>query len=188
MSMAKLKTQRAAKEYECEACREQILRGESYISYKVGFRSRYVHRRHDLPGCRPKPSERESSLVADCYAAQEDFEAGTYESVDDIESAMQEVAERFREVAQQYDDASTDENGTEWNVEAAERRDIVEAAADELDGWSPSGDSPDEARCAEHTDEETAPDDCEDCTSEREAALAEILEDATGTVNGVELP
>ena len=135
MSIARTKTTKAAKEYSCEKCREPILKGESYISYKVGFRSRFVHRRHDLPGCRPRSSELESSMLSGAYAAIESAEdalsAGGFESPEDIASVMEEAAEGLREVAQQYSDAADSMGGA--GEEMQERAEMIEAAADSFE-------------------------------------------------------
>lgn len=200
MSLAKTKTTKAAKEYTCEKCREAILKGESYISYKVGFRSRYVHRRHDLPGCRPRPSERESSKLADVYAAQEsaqdalDSLDSNNASIEELESIRDEFAQAIRDVAEEYSEASTDDNGTVFNVDAEDRAYTLESAADEIENVDLESSRSDCQNCDgtgryDQADREDGGADCDECEGsgsidDVESAIS-TLRDA---VDSVELP
>ena len=72
MSLAKLNhIKRVRKPGKCEKCGVEIKVGDPAVRYAVGFRGATRTRcaKHE---CLPKPSERESSLVADLYAAQEE--------------------------------------------------------------------------------------------------------------------
>lgn len=189
------KSMKPAGPCERRGCEVVIEKGMPYLWYKVGFRSKHKHVRCvDHP---PRPSERESSNLASAYAAVEDFEdqIGGLETVDDIQSALEEVAEAFRELASEYEEASTDDNGTVFNTVAEERAEALESAADEIDGWYPDEDEP--AKCEKHEGEEDdlpkigepLPEDepeCPDCEARRQEWIEGIRESATSAVNDVD--
>lgn len=152
MSLARVKQTKAAKDYVCEKCDEPIKKGDQYLSYKVGFRSRYVHRRH--VGCRPRPSELESSMLAEAYAAIEGAEdaIGDAESVEDVVEAVHSAAEGFDSVAQQYEDAY--EQVPNYDLE--ERANQLRDAQGEIESWEPEHDG----ECAECTEGSV---DCDEC-------------------------
>lgn len=190
MSLARItQVTRAMKDQGvCEAadCGTEIKKGDSYLWYKVGFRSRHKHVRCvDHP---PRPSERESSLVASVYGAQEDFadQVGSLDTADDIREAVQVVAEAAREVAGEYEAAMYDQNGNVWNTEAEERYNTLEAAADDLDSWQPDEDEP--TPCAEHEDGEEIVEGCDDCSTNVEEWLETTRTSASEAVDGIELP
>lgn len=164
-------------------CEKVLVKGDPYLWFKVGFRSRYKHVR--CVDHFPRASERESSMVASVLAAQEDFadQIGSLESVDDIRSAIEAVAEAAREVASEYETASTDQNGTVWNTDAEERYNTLESAADELDSWQPDEDEPTE--CDEHNE---ITEGCDDCASNVEEWLEALRTSASDAVDGMELP
>lgn len=142
MSQARVKTvMRAQKDQgACEKCRTPLPKGSPYRWFKVGFRSRYKHRRCMSPACAPRPSELESSKLADVYSAQEDAEANIDAAgdVEDVKVAVQEFVDRVNEVAEEYREAATNPNtGSVFNPEAEERADNLESAASDLDGWEP---------------------------------------------------
>lgn len=131
MSIARVYSHPSRKEYTCEKCRQPIPKGDTYLSYKVGFRSRYTHRRH--VGCRPRNSELESSMLSEAYAAVEGAEdaISSAEVAEDFTAALEEAASGIREVAEQYREAAEAMGGAGYENE--ERADALESAADELE-------------------------------------------------------
>lgn len=131
MSIARVYSHPSRKEYTCEKCRQPIPKGDTYLSYKVGFRSGYTHRRH--VGCRPRNSELESSMLSEAYAAVEGAEdaISSAEVAEDFTAALEEAASGIREVAEQYREAAEAMGGAGYENE--ERADALESAADELE-------------------------------------------------------
>jgi len=140
MSLAKVnRIGKVRKATACEKCGDAINVGDPAVKFAVGFRGR-TRVRCSKSACFPKPSERESSLVADVYAAQEDADVEGAESLDDLHEIRDAVAEAAREVASQYEDSEMFEK----NYDLQERADTLNNAADELDQWEPSEDEPSE--------------------------------------------
>lgn len=182
----------------CEKCRTELPKGSAYRHFKVGFRSRYKHVRCMSDACTPRASELESSKIAAVYAAQEDAgdaldaldETATAE---DIEEIVRAVAEACREVASEYEEASTDDNGTVWNTDAEERAGTLNDAADTLDDFDSDHTTDCEACSGAGTTNEGQPDDteeeCDDCGGEGTVFDAEAAVDAArDAINEVELP
>jgi hypothetical protein len=121
---------------KCEKCGTELPKGSPYLWYKVGFRSRHKHVRCTEAACFPKDSERESSLLSSVYAAKEAAEE-TIQSADnaeDMQQALTDYAEAIREVADQYEEAMTDDQGNVFNTTAEERYENLTSAADEIEG------------------------------------------------------
>ncbi len=138
MSLAKVShIGRVRKPGTCEKCGDAINVGDPAVKFAVGFRAR-PRTRCTKPECFPKPSERESSLVSDVYAAQEDADLSSAESLDDLHEVRDAVAEACREVAGQYEDSEMFEK----NYDLQERAEVLNSAADELDNWEPADDEP----------------------------------------------
>jgi hypothetical protein len=138
MSIAKItRVQKAAKDQgECGRCGKPLPKGSAYRWFTVGFRSTFKQRRCMDIACDPKSSELESSKLAGIYALQEGFDVSTYTTIDDIKTAVQEVADGVREIADEYTEASINPNtGDVFNTDAEERAQILEGAADELDNF-----------------------------------------------------
>jgi hypothetical protein len=136
MSIARVTTvQKSRKPGKCEKCGIDLPVGSTYRHFKVGFRSRHVHKRCMASACSPKTSELESSMLSDVYAAMEDAEdqAGSVESVEDAQEILQVLADAIREVASAYEEASTNDDGVVFNTEAEERQQVLESAADDLE-------------------------------------------------------
>lgn len=207
MSIARIKTQKAAKPYTCDKCGTGIKPKDEYRSYKVGFRSRHVNRRCMKAECTPRSSELESSKLADVYAAIEDAEDQIVDgiTVGDAESVLEELGSRIREVAEEYREASTDDNGTVFNTDAEERADALESVADEVSSYSCEPLDEGEEECTncggtgeveneddlEHSDDEPPMEDCSECGGtgkvDSEDPLANV-EDIKEFINGLELP
>jgi hypothetical protein len=140
MSLAKVnRIGHVRKPGTCEKCGLEIKKGDPAVRFSVGFRGA-TRTRCTKSTCFPKPSERESSLVADVYAAQEEADVEGAESLDDLHEVRDAVAEAAREVAGQYEDHPMFES----NYDFQERADMLNNAADELDQWEPAEDEPNE--------------------------------------------
>lgn len=191
MSLAKLHTvQKAAKDQgTCDKCKKELPKGSAYIWYVVGFRSKNKRRRCTDSACAPRPSERESSLLADVMSSVEDFDAQMdhCESLEDITSAVQEVAGVMQEVATSYREAGTNPEGVEWNTDFIERADRLDEAADALNEWQPDNETP--PGCEQHetnVQDDDTDETCDECADELDAWLTEVKESAQDAVNSVE--
>ena len=147
MSIAKVEyTKKARKDQgKCEKCGTPLPVGSAYRYFYVGFRSNWKHVRCMAAACAPKQSELESSKLAQVYAAMEDFEENLdgYSDWDEIQSGLADLAQSVRDVAEEYREASEDENGNVFNTMAEERAEALDSAADEFEDI----DVEDEAEC-----------------------------------------
>lgn len=138
----------------CEVCGKPIEAGAAYKWCKPrSHRGAVGYKRKRHEACRSwRPSELTSSpALSTLYAAQEtagdDLEAWDRESLDDLRSIIEALAEGVREAASVYEEgASNIEDGfghaTSTSEELAEKAealnsaaDDVEGAADELEEW-----------------------------------------------------
>jgi hypothetical protein len=192
MSVQKIETVKASRKDQgkCSKCGDALPAGTGYLYWYPGFRSKYKIVRCLKSECFPRPSERETSKSATILAAQEAFHdsIGGQDSPDDIEAAVQEVADAVREVADEYQEALDQwENG---NEQLQEKVDTYESSASEIEGWSWDGASePD--HCDEHGSrsdwEQDEIDACKDCQEKREEWLEECRDAAREVVDNVEL-
>jgi len=138
MSLAKVnQIGRVRKPGKCEKCGLEIKVGDPAVRFAVGFRAR-PRTRCTKTECFPRPSERESSLVADVYAAQEEVDLSTAASLEDLETARDDVVSATQEVAGQYEDSEMYDK----NPDLQERAEMLNTAADELEGWEPEEEEP----------------------------------------------
>lgn len=188
MSIARItKVQKSLKPGTCEKCKADLPKGSGYLWFKVGFRSRTKRVRCLEPACYPKDSERESSLLAEVYAARESAEESlaSASDADEMKDIVNEYAEAVREVASQYEEAMTDDQGNVFNTTAEERyealtqaADDIESAADDIDDekidcTACEGDGTVQCETCEGEGSllpngETDPVDCEDCAGSGE--------------------
>lgn len=141
MSIAKITTvKRSMKPNTCGKCGIDLPKGSAYLWWSPGFRSRVKKVRCLNRDCYPKDSERESSLLADVYAAREHAEDRIYncDDAEEMQEIVNDYAEAIREVAGQYEEAMTDDNGNVWNTMAEERYEALESAADEVESAADS--------------------------------------------------
>jgi phage FluMu protein Com len=188
MSVARVQTSKFAARkgatLRCGKCGKQIAKGEGYLWFKVGFRSRYKQVRCQTVGCYPTASERESSKMAGVYAAQESAAASIAEAalgddpasfVDDLRSTLESAADDWRSVAEEYRDAAEAMGSYGAGANMDETANSIEYAADELGNWSPDEDEP--TPCDEH-DEYTP--GCEGC-EELAVGWADDVRDSAST-------
>lgn len=169
--MARIYTQRTRKQRTCGRCGDTIHIGEVYRSAAPGFRGNTLIRCMK-PGCSFRQSELTTSNLSEAYAAQEDAE-GELETIvpedvapEDLEGEIQPIldacAERIREVASQYREASESwAGGNQPNEEWEEKADELESAADEIEQFDveefdPDGDEPKEEWVTRIVDEATS--------------------------------
>lgn len=140
MSLAKINLiKKVRKSTACEKCGDPINVGQPAVKFAVGFRGR-TQVRCSKSACFPKPSERESSLVSSVYAAQEEADLSTADSLEDLTQVRDDVANATREVAGEYEDSEMFEK----NYDLQERADTLNSAADALDEWEPAEEEPSE--------------------------------------------
>lgn len=216
MSLARVTTiNKSAKPYECEKCHAPLPAGSAYRWYKVGFRARYRHIRCMAIPCTPRASELEGSKLSEVYSAQEDALAslddlGEGTTADEITEVVTALGEAIQAVADEYAEASTDDNGTVFNTTAEERGEALSSAADDLSNFA-AGDAEEDCTdcggtgnpecevcggygevgtktCAEcagdgHTDEE-----CETCSGTGQVFDVEAaVEEAREAISGIEV-
>lgn len=184
----------------CEKCREELPVGSAYLYFYVGFRSNYKRVRCMKTECFPTRGERESSLLGEVYDAQDNAEKTIQEaeSWDDIKLALDEVAEACRNVASQYEEASTDENGNTFNQDAADRAEILERAADDIEDIDKEDVTMECETCSgkgsievpDPGDSEfTNDEECSECDGDGTVVdLDTMRDDAISDMTGVELP
>lgn len=210
MSQARIYQQRFAarkgKTISCEKCKDPIPKGATYRSFQVGFRSRYTHVRCMKASCTPRPSELESSMLAEVYSAQEGAQdeltalenGDPGEDASDIKSVVESCGEGIRGVADQYREAAEAMGSAGEGSDNEERADTLETAADELEGWDPDDDEPDFDGCANEKHEAMGPvpedvlergsADCDECGTIRSEWWMAQIDAAREMVDGIELP
>jgi hypothetical protein len=183
MSLAKVHhVQRVRKVWTCGKCGDEIKVGQPAVKFAVGFRG-HTQVRCSKPACFPKPSERESSLVSSAYAAQEDADLDGAASLEDLEQIRDDVASAVREVASEYEYSEMFEK----NYDLQERADMLNSAADDLEGWAPEDDEPQE----DDADSDTwtiAGTEYSDFDEAHEAWLSEARDSLNDAIDGMELP
>lgn len=192
MSVQKIETVKASRKDQgkCSKCGVELPAGTGYLYWSPGFRSRSKIVRCLKSECFPRPSERETSKAVTILAAQESFEdnVGSLDSPDDIEAAVQEVAEAVREVCDEYQSALD-----EWpngNEQIQEKVDHYEDQASEIESWSWDGNT-DYDLCEEHVGrEDEVPEEeiqqCGVCQQLRDEWLEECRNAAREAVQNVE--
>lgn len=130
-----IEVNKSMKPLTCGRCQADLPKGSAYRHATPGFRGTRLVRCMEFD-CRFRQSELTTSKMVDVYAAQEDATdavegwAGS-EGTDELESILQECADRAREVAQEYADAA-DAMG-EAGAEMQERADEIESWCDALE-------------------------------------------------------
>lgn len=184
----------------CGNCRDEILPGTPYRWYTVGFRGSPQFRCMKST-CTPKPSQLESSQVADVMAAMEDAET----EIDSLEGAdareveanaqdiLQRVQEAIDEVADAYEEADEAMGGNQA-TEAYQRAETLRgndlgsfslSASDPEgcgDDWKSNDDDADEP------DHDEPEDGCAECDSKVQDWLEECRDEVRSALEEVELP
>lgn len=175
MSLAKVyRVEKSRKSFVCGKCGDTIEVGQPNVSFAVGFRGR-SQRRCGKPACYPSSSERESSLVASVYAAQEDFDVNTCDDLEDLTSAVQDVIDAANECASEYENSEMFER----NEDLQERYDLLTEAASQLEMWADN--LVDEPQSDEYSADAHF-------RKDHDEWIQEAREAATSAVNEMELP
>lgn len=172
----------------CGHCHETIPKGAGYHWTKPRYGSRKV--RCLKPACAFKPSDLSSAKSAVIHDAIDDArdQIQSAESHDDIQSILQSVADTAREIGQEYQDASDAWAGGNGHPDFQEKADQCESFADELEGWSFSGEADEETIRAEAADGKEERDGTADLEDEAwQAVLDEMRNEAEGVLDGFEL-
>lgn len=193
MSIAKLHTVGKARKPQgkCRKCETEINPGDGYRYWMPYFRSSTKYVVCLKSECTPPYSELESGKAATIYAAQESFEASIdgLSEKDEIEAAVEEVANAVEEVREEYQTAADAwEHG---NEQLQEKADHYESQYDEIRDWQFEG-ADEWDMCQDHEDADADRDDdavaeCEACQLSKEEWLEEIREEAKDKVNSIEI-
>jgi hypothetical protein len=130
-------------------CGRLIATGETYYIFSFRYGGKHFRCKDHYP----KRSELTQSRMSEVYAAIEDFEATSaagFETVADVVSAVEEVANTSREVVDAYREAAEHFGGQGEN---AERADELEGWVDQLESFSPEELEEIEFNEEEHEDE-----------------------------------
>jgi hypothetical protein len=193
MSIAKVHTiEKSRKDQgECGKCGKPLPAGTGYRYWMPYFRSNTKRVRCLDAACTPPYSELESGKAATIYAAQEAFEENVkgLDTKDDIEAAVQEVADAVSEVAEEYRSAL---DAWEYgNEQLEEKADHYESQHSEIESWEFDG-AEEWDRCEDHEEADADRDSesveaCDDCQLSKEEWLEEIRDAAREQVNELEI-
>lgn len=188
--------EKSRKPVKCGRCGDTVPAGGSYRSIKPRYGGKQIRCMKSSCGFRPTDlssakSARIEEVIEDATVALD--VAGSY---DEIRAILQEVADVAREVADEYQEASDNWAGGNGHEEFQEKADTCGSFADDLEGWSPSGEQDEDAV------RETAKEDCdrgaeseeeynarleEEQDEAWETALQEMRDEALGVLEGFSL-
>lgn len=144
----RVKSTRGRPEFPCRSCNEPIKAGEAFFTWKKRYGgTSYLHVSHGYP----KPSMLSNRKTAVIEDAIQDFPTSA-ESIEDIQSAMQEIASIAQEVGSEYEDSADNmPESLQQGYQAEAMREVgqeLESWAGEVESWEPATDEPteDEAR------------------------------------------
>jgi hypothetical protein len=142
----------------CRVCGHEILPGESYRYFEPRYGPAVVY----CADHHPRRSHMTTSKLGAIYDAQDDFSAAEYETVEDLQSALADIATVAEEVANEYEESiSNMPEGLQEGPTAEEMRekiDILQAYAQELESFEPDVEEFDEDQSREDAEEEIASD------------------------------
>ena len=167
---------------KCGKCGVEIVKGvDRRRTFAVGFRG-FEQTRCMNPSCTPSMSELESSAVASVYAAQESVDLESCQSLEDLETALGEIADSCDEVADEYESNEM----YEINYDLQERAEAVRGAGDELRNWIFDG--ADEPQPEDFMDEDDEERDDEAYQNALDEWLTEARESAQSAIDNMDLP
>lgn len=157
----RVKSTRGRPEFPCRGCSEPIKPGEAFFTWKKRYGgTSYYHVSHGYP----KPSmlsNRKTAVIEDAIG---DFPQSA-DSIEDIQSAMQAIAETAREVGGEYEESADNmPESLQQGYQAEAMREVaqeLETWADEVEGWEPEEEEPDEDAAREALEAETSEDELE---------------------------
>lgn len=128
--------EKSRKSHKCGNCGDTIKVGEPYRWTKPRYGGKKV--RCVKPSCKFRQSDLSGAKTAVIYDAIEDAQKviETAESHEEIQAALQGVAEVARDVGSEYEDANSSwAGGSTSNPEFEEKAEACNSFADELEGW-----------------------------------------------------
>lgn len=165
--------------YKCGKCGDEITPGTEYLFWLPYFRSNAKSVRCTKPACYPRPSERESSLMAEVLiameAAEDTFAHAPTGDIDSIRQALDDVGEACQSVALQYREAAEHFGGYGENAERADELEYVDMS------WDPSAEEPD--GCDEHPDGHE--EGCDDCVDKVDEWWSDVIAEAQSKLEEV---
>ena len=191
MSVARVHYVKAARKEQgkCGKCGDDLPKGQPYRWYSVGFRSHYASKRCMKSTCSPRQSELESSKLSSVYSAQEGAEDelaalrnGEPQDQQAVQDVMTGFAEAVRETADEYREADEAIGGGGTGTISEERADLLNEAADELDGFSPQADPEQFEACEDAEDEDHDSDTCEACRESKANVWSELIDEAESAI------
>lgn len=166
----------------CGKCGDPIRKGiDRRITFAVGFRG-FEQTRCLKPACYPKTSELESSAVSSVYAAMEGIDLDSCSTLEELEDAVQQVADACEEVASEYQSNEM----FEINEDLQERAQTIEDAGESLSDWA-SG-LEDEPQEDDFTDGDNDEDNAVAYQEAHDTWLDAAREAAQEAIDGMELP
>lgn len=177
MSQAKVhRAAKARKKWTCGKCGVEVQVGEPVLSFSVGYRGR-EQRRCDKRECYPTRSERESSMVAPVYDAIDETDWTSIDNLEDLQGALNDIADTMREVAGEYENSEMFEK----NEDLQERASLLNDAADTLESWEPNETEP-------NAEDPETWDEYADFDTAHEAWLQQARDEAQQTADEAETP
>lgn len=137
--------QNSRKPVTCSHCHTTLPPGSTYRWIKPRYGSKHI--RCTKPECQFKPTDLSMSKTARIEEAIDDARTDIYiaSSHDELQTVLQSVADVAREVADEYQEASDNWAGGNGHEEFQEKADMCNSFADELEGWSCSGEEDEDA-------------------------------------------
>lgn len=126
----------------CTRCGQPIEYGQPYKWFKMK-QARGGIKKSYHPDCEIKMADRSTSRLVPIWEAQQAFDTGSCDTVDELRAALEELAQVVRDVEQEYRESVENmEAGfghrTYQADELEERAEALEGWADELEEWEPS--------------------------------------------------
>ncbi len=150
------KARASKKTRTCRVCGHEIQPGESYRYFEPRYGPPVMYCAEHYP----KRSHMTTSKLGPVYDAQDDFDAETYETLEDLKSALADIASTAEEVAGEYEEAMSNmPEGTDSSPVAEamqEKIDYLQSYAQELEGFDPDVEEFDEDQAREEAEEEIA--------------------------------
>lgn len=172
----RVKSTRGRPTFPCRGCSDPIKPGEAFFTWEKRFGGKsYMHVSHGYP----KPSMLSNRKTAVIEDAIDDFPSSA-DSIEDIQSAMQDVAEQAREVGSEYESGADNmPENLQYGSQAEAMREVaqeLESWADEIEQWEPEGAEPTEDDAREALGEDL-PDGVEPTEDEVADKLGELRSD-----------
>ena len=141
----------------CRVCGHEIQPGESYRYFepRYGPPVMYCHEHH------PSRSHMTSSKLGPLYDMQDEFDPSNYDTLEDLQTALADIASCAEEVASEYEDSISNmpeglQDSSPAAEEMREKIDALQSYASELESFDPDVETFDEDQAREEAEEEVA--------------------------------